>query len=387
MLKKILFILLVPFFLSSCVSSSKLLQSGRYDDAIHKSIKKLRKTPNDRNEIAILRKAYKLAVKSDMDAIRALRLSGQPSVWESIYGHYLRLNQRQELISRLPDGLLARINFQPADYLTDLAVAKRKAADYFDAMGESLLNKPDRFSARKAWEYFQKEAKLFPESPGLNRKLNKARQLGMTHVLITVKNKSRQNLPRDFKNELTKIPFSKLNKRWVLFGTRFGDAVPVDYTVRLTLRDISMSPGLIDRQSRIEEKQVEDGWKYVLDKRGNVKKDSAGNDIKVKKYKIIRCRILQFRLTKSVQLNGTVDYYDHASGQRIKSRPITSQRIFDYVYATARGNLHAVSEQTKALLDRPPMAFPDDLQMIVDAGRDMKQMLVQYVRQDSRLFQ
>jgi hypothetical protein len=387
MIKKVLFILILPFLFYSCVSSSKLLQSGRYDDAITKAIKKLRKEPSDRNETAVLRKAYKLANKADRDAIEALKLSGQPSVWESVYNHYVRLSQRQEMISRLPDGLLARINFHTYNYITQMALAKRKAADYFDAMGMALLNKGDRFSARNAWTYFQKEAALFPETPGLNDKLNAARQLGMSHVLLTIKNKSHSELPREFRNELLKIPYHKLNKKWVLFGTQFPNDLPINYTVRLTIRNIYITPGLIDRQNHREQKRVEDGWKYVLDKRGNVKKDSAGNDIKVKKYKTIRCQIQQLRLTKSVQLSGTLDYFDNQTGRLIKSRPIASQRVFDYAYATARGNLNAVSDETRVLLERKPMPFPEDLQMIFDAGRDMKQMLVQYIRQDSRLFQ
>ncbi len=377
---------LVSILLVSCVSSSKLLQEGRYDDAIVKAIKKLRKAPTDRNETAVLRKALKLANKNDIESIQSLKLSGQPSIWESVYQHYLNLNQRQEMISRLPDGILNKINYKPHNYVNDLAFAKRKAADYLDAKGMLLLNKENRFDARSAWKYFQRESKLFPDKPGLKSKLNTAQQQGISRVLFMVKNSSRQNLPKDFKDEFNRINFSYLNRKWLHFSTQFSTNRDIDYVVSLNIRNILVSPGLIDRASHREEKTIEDGWQYVLDKRGNVKKDSAGNDIKIKKYRTIHCEITQVHLTKSVQINGTLDYFDNHSQQLIKSRPISSQFIFDYQFATARGDVQAASEKSKVLLHNPQLPFPADLKMIFDASRELKQIALSYIRQDRRLF-
>ena len=387
MLKKILFVISAAIIITSCVSSGKLLQEGRYNDSITKAIKKLRKNPSDREETAILRKAVKLADKYDLQTIQSLKLSGQPSIWETVYQHYVNLSQRQERISRLPNGILSRINFKPVNYMIQEAYAKRKAADYFDAKGVSLLNHGDRFAARNAWKYFQKEAQLFPDTPGLNSKINTAIQQGTSRILFTVQNKSHQNLPKGLKKRLKKLNFNKLNRQWLQFSTQFPENQDIDYVVALNIRNLTVSPELIDRNNFREEKKIEDGWKYVLDKRGNIKKDSAGNDIKTPKYHMIHCSIKRIHLTKSAQITGTISYYDNHTGKLIKTRPIASQFTFDYRFATATGNLHAADEKSKELLSHPPLPFPADFKMIYDVSNALKKTTFSYLEMDSRLFQ
>lgn len=385
-MKKLLILFVVSILLTSCASSGKLLQKGRFDDAIEKSVKKLGKEPSNHDEIIVLRKALKLADKTDREAIDQLKLSGQPSIWESVYNHYLKLNQRQELVSRLPDRVLAKVNFKPVNYIPEIAIAKRNTANYFDAKGEALLNAGNRFDARKAWEYFQKEKKLFPETPGLQRKISTALKQGKTQILIRIRNKSHQVLPKNFNAALKKINVRSLNRQWLQFNTNNSTSNAYNFVIVLNIKNIEVSPELIDRQIHMEKKTIDDGWKYVLDARGNVKKDSAGNDIKIKRYRIIRCRVTNIHLAKSTLITGTLDYYNYHTEQLIKSRPISSQFAFDYRYATAKGNLQAVSPASLELIRRTPVPFPSDLQMIFDTNRALKTMMMDYIRQDIRLF-
>ena len=53
--------------------------------------------------------------------------------------------------------------------------------------------------------------------------------------------------------------------------------------MNLDFRTIDISPEQINEKQIIREKVIKDGFDYVLDKRGNVAKDSLGNDIKVDK--------------------------------------------------------------------------------------------------------
>jgi len=384
-MQKLLILSLTVLFLTSCASSSKLLQEGRYDNAIEKAIKKIGKDPSDHAEIGVLRKASKLADKSDQDAIDELKLSGNPSIWEPVYHHYLQLNHRQEVLSRLPDVILAKINFKFRNYIPEIAQAKRKTADYFDAKGESLLKTGNRYNARSAWEYFQKEARLFPDTPGISKKIYAATQQGKTFVLFKVKNSSHQFLPNSFGRDLNKFNLSILNRQWLQIETQYNGNQVFDYVIVLNIKSIEVSPELIDRQAHVEKKTIEDGWKYVLDARGNVKKDSTGNDIKVKKYRMIRCKVTDVHLTKGAQLSGTLDYFDNHSRRLIKSRLISSQFAFDYRYANIQGNISAASASTLRLFKRGPVPFPTDQQMLYDASHELRNIARANIRQDLRL--
>ncbi len=386
MLKRLIFLTLSIYFLSACASSEKLLQKGHYDNAIEKSIKKIDKNPNDHQESDILRKALKLANKSDEDAIQQLKLSGQPSIWESVYRHYEKLNHRQELISRLPDQVLNKINFSPENYISDMTVAKRKAANYFDAAGKALLRENSPVAARKAWEYFRKEKQLFPNTPNLDNLIYKALQAGKTRVLFEIKNNSHSILPENFISSFYNLNFNRLDRRWLQFSSREDSQWPYNYVVVLNIQQIDVSPELIDRNSHMEEKTIQDGWKYLLDARGNVKKDSAGNDIKVKNFKTIRCEVTNIRMTKTARISGSLDYYNNLNNQLIKSHPVGGLFTFDYRYATVHGNPLALDSRTLDLAHRGPAPFPSNIQMISGAQGVLKSMITNYLRQDSGLF-
>ena len=72
MLRSTLILLISAFVLISCNSSSKLLQKGRYDAAIEKSVRKLRKNPGNDRELRVLREAYGKANSFDMEEISFL---------------------------------------------------------------------------------------------------------------------------------------------------------------------------------------------------------------------------------------------------------------------------------------------------------------------------
>ncbi len=87
-LRFVLMLFVVSLLLTGCAGSGKLLQKGKYDAAIDKSVKKLMKDPDNSNEVKTLKKAYLLANNNDLDKINKLKLLGQPDVWQDIYYAY-----------------------------------------------------------------------------------------------------------------------------------------------------------------------------------------------------------------------------------------------------------------------------------------------------------
>jgi len=380
----IIYYLVLTVIFSSCASTSKLLQHGEYDKAIVKSAKILQKKPNKTEEINTLKKAYLLANNKDIEAIKQLKLSGQPDIFDNIVEHYNNLVNRQETVERLPDNVLTAINFTYTDYSVELIASKKKAAAFFYAHAIVLLNDGDKQDARQAYSEFIKVKDYFPNYLEVNRNINEAYTKGTNNVIFLINNDSRTVLPEDFESELLKISLKKLNNQWLNFDTYPDDNTSYDYYIYLNINKIATSPERVKEIHYDESKEIEDGFDYLLDKNGNVKKDSLGNDIKIPKIKIITCHITETQLFKSTLVSGALDFYDNTN-QLIKTQSITSEYIFEYRFATAVGNLSALSKGTREIIGNRPIPFPTDLQLIFDTNEDLKDKAKSIISSNRRI--
>ena len=377
--------ILIVLLISSCANSSKLLQKGEYDKAIVKTAKSLQRKPNNQDNILILSKAYTLANNKDIEAIKQLKLSGQPNIFDKIVYHYNRLMDRQEIVERLPANVLSDIRFTYTDYTTELIESKKKAAAFFYAHGQLLLNDGNKLDARQAYDEFVKVEDYFPGYLDVSNLKNEALNKGTNNVIFIFNNDSRTALPEDFEYELLKISLRRLDKQWLSFHTTITDGEFYDYSIYLNLKNIVTSPEHVKEVHYEETKQIEDGFDYLLDENGNVKKDTLGNDIKIPHLETITCYITETQLHKSTLVSGTLDFYDNYSDDLIKTQPITSEFIFDYRFATATGNLSALSDETRSIIGNKPIPFPTNLQMIFDTNEDLKAKAKSIISSNRRL--
>ena len=131
-MKKVAYLLTIVLVITSCVSSKKQLQKGNYDAAIEKSVKKLMKKPDNKEEILTLDKAYNIANEQDLSRVKYLKLESNPNTWDEILNHYLRLKNRQTLVRTvLPLRMPRRtIDYKYFDYDREIVEAKHKAANF-----------------------------------------------------------------------------------------------------------------------------------------------------------------------------------------------------------------------------------------------------------------
>lgn len=371
--------------LLACVSSSKRLQQGNYDDAISKSVKSLMKKPNDKEETDILKRAYSLANTADQDAINRLKLSGQPDIWDDVLTRLTSLAGRQERVERLPAQVLGKINLSHIDYNNEIAVSKLKAAEYFYAHAAELLKSNERPSARQAYAEFNKAKGYYPNYKDVDQKIAEAQNLGTNSVLFRFQNQSDVGLPRDFEDEMLKISLQSLNRQWLDFYTFEDKNAFYDFTIYLNLKAIEVSPESLHDVTYEENKTVDDGFKYLLDKNGNVKKDSLGNDIKIKKVKTLRCHVKETQMEKKAMVSGTIDFYDNRNGQLVRTQNITTESVFNHRFARVHGDTEAMSENTRKLVNINPLPFPSNLQLIANTAEDLKRIAKDYVSQNYQL--
>ncbi len=385
-MKNTIYLLILSFLLLGCSKSSlKYLQKGQYDNAIDKSVKALLKDPNDPEELNVLAQSYKLANQRDNQKIEQLRLSGQPDIWDAIFSTYALLQKRQENVAKLQQPILNHIGYQYINYNNEIVEAKKKAAEYFYVHAKKLLEKNEKFDARIAYDELQKLKNMFANYKDVDDLSVKAYNIGNTYVLFKVENNSQSILPMSFESELAKTSVSDLNQKWTIFHTRAVDNFYYDYYIRVNIKMIDISPESLNQNHYVDKKEVQDGWKYLLDANGNVKKDSLGNDIKVPKFKTISCKVTEVQQYKACVISGTLDFFNNETKQIIKTDPIRADWFFKNNYATTMGDLNALSAQSTQKLQSGFIPFPTNGDMIMQSGNVLKSMAKDIIKRNAYL--
>lgn len=392
-MKKILSLLISALLvLTACNSSKKNLERGNYDEIISKSVKKLIKNPDSSKDAVLLDKAYKLANDRDLDAIKFLKLEGQPDNWDKILKHYAALKARQNSLKPvLPFKLNGQLtNYKQIDYDAEIVNAKRKAAAYFYANGKRLLESGDKQFIRGAYAEFIKAKSYMPSQyPDLENLIAQARYMGISRVVVEIQNESQYNFPKEFMKQILSGSAANLNSQWVqYYFSDTDEQIDFDYAAVVKFLNVQVSPDEIKNEDHVFKKKVEDGFEYVLDARGNVKKDTAGNDIKKLKYKEIQCALVKTIQHKEAILNGEVEFYDlHPHEQLIAKKPFGATSVFHHVSARAIGDEAALDADARQMIKMKKVPFPMDEELIFGNATQVQEAVWRLLRDNQGLFQ
>jgi len=380
------FFFLISFL--SCTSIEKLVDTGQYDKAIYYATNKLSGAKVNKVEyVKGLETAFKKATEKDMAYIDKLKNEGNPETWETILSIYNTISDRQEQIRPLLP--LTDENGKKANFLfvntNDLEKeAKEQTINFLYNSAKDLLdearNSKDRIPARKAYESLLKlknYAARFLDVPQLERE---ARELGTTKILVNVQNYSQAVFPAGLEDEILRLGFRDLDREWQKFDAYPERNREYDLGITLILSNVQVSPGTVSEKSFSEKKEIPDGFQYALDEKGNVKKDTAGNDIKLPKTKVIEAQILEVFQSKSAGLSGRLEVMDlHTKGVR-ESRDINTVAIFENRAASFKGDERALTEDTKKRLGNRPAVFPTDAVLLLEAARKLRPLVISELR-------
>ncbi len=367
-------LLISALCIAGCESSRTALRKGHYDLAVSKAVKKLGKNPADQKQLSVLGEAFKKVQQSDLDRIIFLKKEGSPDSWDDIFNIYSKIKGRQQLVKTLPEQLISSLGLQLINCDEELIQAKQKAAEYFYAHALALLEKPGRNSARQAYSDLERVKSYYNNFRETDALMAKALEQGTSNVLFRMKNQSHVILPAGFEEELTKISLYELNQKWTKYYTAEQKNMAYDYIILVNMKVIDVSPESIKETHYTESKEIQDGWNYVLDARGNVKKDSLGNDIKTPKMKRISCEVVETFKKKVARISGSVDYINNSTGQLMKSEPVISDTFFENVSDIAIGDMNVLKPETKAKI-KPPMPFPGDGELLMQSAGNLKKMV------------
>jgi len=361
--------------LSGCGSSKKQLEKGNYDAAIEKAVKELRKDREDEKQIDILDRSYLVANEQDLERVRFLKMEGRPNNWDEIYLVYQRLSNRQTLVRTvLPLNLNGKtIEYPYVDYMSEMVNAKRKAADYYYANGRELMKSGLKDSYRQAYNEFLRAKEYVGNYPEIDNMIMESKYLGMSRVFISIKNTSIIRFPQDFEQDLLALDLPRLNSEWVEYHTyNLDKTVKYDYYVNVNVRNVAVSPDQTAQRDSVIKRDVEDGFSYMLDKKGNVMKDTLGNDIKVKKYKTLQCALVETLQTKACRIDGDIEVVQVNPNKLLKKDPIGAQSNFEHVSARALGDVNALNSRQLAKTKTSPIPFPTDIDMVIRCSESLK---------------
>ncbi|WP_439152367.1 hypothetical protein [Winogradskyella sp.] len=379
-MKQLLLTTVLLLVLTSCSGRKqieKAISHGNYDQAISDALRKLENNkdkPRKQDYIVMLEDAYYKVLDKDLNTIKHLKKDGNPEQYKTIYTIYLDLEARQNAIKRvLPLKINGRtLNLKFNDYSSAIVDYRYRTSDYLIGEGITLLDSEDKYNARKAYDIFSYIESINPNFEETRSLMTEAHQKGMDYVHVSIENHTNQFIPLRLEEELLDFNTYGLNQFWTTYHAIADETIDYDFGMQLQLRRINISPERINERQLLREKQIVDGWEYLLDSNGNVAKDSLGNDIKVDKIINVRARFFEVIQTKSTQVMANVVYTGLKQNQVIDNFTIDSGFVFENVFGRYRGDRRALNRNDRQLLRQRQILFPSDAQMVLDSGEDLK---------------
>lgn len=363
--------------------TQEALNSGNYENAIYNALDNLidnKSKKGNQPYVLLLEEAFKKNTERELKQISFLQKNDNGAHFEEIYNSYLNLKAIEDRIKPLlplqiyEEQREAKFNFN--DYDNKIIATKNKLSDYLYNNANNLLsNAIEKNDYRKAYDDLTYLDKINPNYKEVRNKIQEAHQKGLDYVQVNLINDTEQIIPVRLENELLNFNTYGLNNLWTEYHTNSLQNRNYDYEMNVVFKNISITPEQVREKQIIKEKQIKDGFTYASDRNGNHVKDSLGNKIKIDKFKTVKADFYQFTQFKAVQVAGNVNFIDLKNNQQLNSYPLSSEFVFEHVYAKYDGDKLALDNDLISLLGLAAVPFPSNETMVYDAGEDLKAKL------------
>ncbi len=379
-MKKLLYTLTAIIMITSCRTLDKMVERGDYDSAIIYATEKLAGKKNKKTKhVQGLEEAFAKINARDLDEITFLDGESNPENWESIELISNKIERRQRHILPLvplisKEGYEAHFDFVDTYAIT--TKARKGAADYFYEHGLMLLAQAektgDKKYAREAYIDFQRVMNRMHDYENIHTALNKAKEAGTVHILVDIVNNSRSYVPAEVNMHLEGLNVNNLRDSWKEYYLEEVPGIIYDNLAVLELLEISVSPERESINHHTDEKRVKDGFRYLRDKKGNIRKDSTGKKLKEEKFKIVYADVTEIYREKAAYVSGNMKIYNIETEAMISSEPLSVEAFFKDYASTFRGDRRALSSTDRKRLKTNPRPFPHDFEIMTDATEKLK---------------
>lgn len=386
-MKNLLYIALglsLSLSLVSCASADKMLETGDYDGLVKLAVNKLSGKKKKEVYVIALEEGFEKITRQDMARIEALRYANRPEDWEAIVPIARDIQKRQDRIEPLlplvsENGYHAKFSFVQTDKI--IIEAKSTAVSlYENRLGDMVTSARDgnKKSARQAFNLIDHIRSLGDRYYRTDLR-DEMWALGINKILIRVENNTNLFMPAGFEEELLSSNFYNEGGSWDRFYTEVDEDMNIDYQVVLKIQDIAVTPDEWQERTFPYSKEIVDGWEYVLDQKGNVAKDSLGNDIKRDKYIRVNATVVETTQSKKALVRARMDIINGSNGARIYSQPLEVEDCFSHVARNIFGDERALEPNLRIRV--LPLGYPSESSMIWDAFQALKPKFFNEVRQ------
>ena len=387
-LKKSLLLTLVVILFASCASVDKMMDEGRYDELISLAKRKISgKKKKNAKYVAAAEEAFNRANQRDLAHINELEKVGNLRAWDNIFEIANGIAHRQNKIaSLLPlvDKHGYEANFAMVETYPIIENAGLQASNILYLLGKGSLAKAkeleDKHYARNAFRHFEDIAKYRDDYRDILDLKNEAYRLGVSRILITMQNESNLVIPRHYEEELLALNFNRVNDFWRQYYTETPKNEQIDYSVVFYLRNIEVSPEYVRESSKEYNREVQDGWEYILDENGNVAKDTSGNDLRQDKFINVRARILEVAQEKRSELSGKIAIYSIKDERLIDSHNVQVFAEFTNSARRVQGDRRALQGVSWNAGETLP--FPTNEEMIFRTADKVKPLIISRIKRN-----
>ncbi|WP_417942110.1 hypothetical protein [Flavobacterium sp. RS13.1] len=380
-MQKITLLVSILFLAFSCgvKTTQSLISDGNYDEAINRAVEALKTNKDSKGKqdyVYLLEEAFAKAKDRDLRNLEMMEKEKNPANLEIIYNTYVQLNNRQEKIrpilplKLLKQGKSAQFVFD--NYSDQIVNSKNALSKFLYDNAQVLLKSSNKLDARKAYDDLSYLENINPNYKNAKKLINDAQFKGTDFVNVYAVNETNMIIPKQLQDDLLDFNAYGLNDKWTVYHNVKQKNTHYDYSLILNFREIHISPEQIKEKEFVNEKEIKDGVKTLLDSRGNPVKDSLGRIIKVDNFKKIKIKIFEFRQFKTCQVTAKVDYVDLKNNSLLQSFPVASEYVFENVYSTYTGDKSACDEKYLTYFNKRAVPFPNNEQMVFDTGEDLK---------------
>lgn len=377
---------------NSAKRTQKFLSQGNYEQAIELAVKKLAKDKDSKQSADLIisaERAFKKMVDDDLRRMSFLKKDNSPRAAREIYDIYINLDYLQSQIRPLlplySKKLKRNAKFDLVDYNNEIVTAKNNFVDALYTEASAYMERGQKEDYRRAHSLLTELSSLRSNYKDVAKRMEDAHYYGTDFVFVTLQNRTGILIPRRLERELLDFSTYNLDDFWTVYHSEKQNDINYDFGIVYSFKDIAISPERINEREYNRKDRIKTGWEYKLDRNGNVMKDSLGNDIKVDVFENVTARVTVTEQTKSVLVGGDVIYRDLNGGRDMDRFPLSSEFIFENIFAKYRGDKRALLNEDKDLIRYDFVPFPSNEQMVYDAGTDIKIRLTE-ILQDNRFY-
>ncbi|MFC7357569.1 hypothetical protein ACFQO1_07715 [Jejudonia soesokkakensis] len=377
---------------NSAKRTEKFLSQGNYEQAIELAVKKLAKDKDSRQSADLIlsaERAFKKLVDDELRRVSFLKKDDSPTAAREIYEIYTNLDYLQSQIRPLLPlynrKLKRNANFDIVDYNEEIIIAKNNFLEALYTEALSYMERGQKQDYRRAHTLFTELSSLRSNYKDVAKRMEDAHYFGTDFVFVTLQNRTGILIPRRLERDLLDFSTYNLDDFWTVYHSEKQNDIDYDFGIVYSFKDIAISPERINEREYNRKDRIKTGWEYKLDRNGNVMKDSLGNDIKIDVFENVTARVTVTQQTKSVLVGGDVIYRDLNGGRDIDRFPLSSEFIFENIFAKYRGDKRALLKEDLDLIRFDFVPFPSNEQMVYDAGTDIKIRLTE-ILQENRFY-